>query len=163
MKVLVKAILIVVLIETNTTKITTKYSKRIKTMKILFLDDDLNRHQIFKQNLPGIDIDQAFSAKDAIEKINKNTYNVVFLDHDLSEHHYRDESSNDDETGQMVAKYISNNKEKFPNDVVIVLHSLNPVGRAEMKKILKNFPCVVDKPFAWMYVEKIDNTLISIK
>ncbi len=52
-------------------------------MKILILDDDQNRLNLFKQKLIGHDVICVETAKDAIIELKKNKFNIISLDHDL--------------------------------------------------------------------------------
>lgn len=130
-------------------------------MRILFLDDNQTRHKTFKSQTIGASVDQAFTAIQAVEFLKNNTYDVVFLDHDLGEEHYKNQNCNDDTTGQFVAKYCESVKEQF-NNTVFVLHTLNPVGRESMKSILENAGFGVRVyPFTSMFnVEVLNDCLV---
>lgn len=132
-------------------------NQKNKQIKVLFLDDDEQRHMIAKKNLIGTDLTQVYTAKEAIDKLQSSSYDVVFLDHDLADHHYQNYDSSDEQTGQEVAKFIANHRNTHKN-TVFVLHSLNPNGRAAMKNILKDCH-VIEKPFAWQIVEVVGDTL----
>ncbi len=97
--------------------------------RILFLDDDLDRHRKVKSHMP---YDAVYTAVGAIEKLSTKQYDIVFLDHDLGGRQMVD--SNEEETGYTVAKWIAANK---PVIEFIVVHSLNHGGSANMISVLR--------------------------
>lgn len=110
-------------------------------MRILFLDDDRNRHSLFTNKLDNIgakdiSLHHAFDYNSFVELVSKNNYDMVFLDHDLSyEAVMCDPNNIEEKTGTDVAKWICENKK--PNELnEIVIHSLNPVGSKNMVSIL---------------------------
>ncbi len=98
----------------------------------MFLDDDPDRYRQFKSALVGFDvnIDWAQTSTEAIEFLGKNTYDIIYLDHDLGGQIMVPSGNN---TGYEVAQWISNNIKDLPQ---IVLHSLNPVGVQNMQSVL---------------------------
>ncbi len=64
----------------------TKYNQ-FKMKKILFLEDEEVVGKIYKKNLEkkGFKVDWVRSSSEVLELINKNSYDVVALDHRLSE------------------------------------------------------------------------------
>lgn len=102
-------------------------------MKILVLDDSLERHKIFARNLIGNEIFQAFNYEQAITVLNQQQFDLIFLDHDLS---YDQEIGNaaDEKTGADVALYLADlDLEHKPE---IIVHSLNPAGANNIFQIL---------------------------
>ena len=57
-------------------------------MRILFLDDDEQRHDTAQKYLKTHDADFVRTAPQAIEKLSSHRYDVAFLDHDLGGEHY---------------------------------------------------------------------------
>ncbi|MBE2255153.1 MAG: response regulator [Ignavibacteria bacterium] len=59
----------------------------LKTPKILLIDDDKSMHMIFNKILPAENyiIDNAFSGKEAIDKLKKNNYDAAIFDMDLGD------------------------------------------------------------------------------
>ena len=114
-------------------------------MRILFLDDDANRHKKF-QSLLGIKYYPAYTAEEAISFLKSSQFDLVSLDHDLGNEVYVD-SFGETPTGYTVAKWIAENKPKIG---AIVLHSLNPPGVANMKSILRNDYYLFICPFIYM-------------
>jgi len=100
--------------------------------RILFLDDDENRHRGFRQMTIGDLVDHVYTARQAIEALEKNpAYDYVYLDHDLDEYATMGQTPRE-ETGQVVADYIAEKlpKDKYPDRVVI--HSYNRPGARSM-------------------------------
>jgi DNA-binding response OmpR family regulator len=71
------------------------------------------------------------TAKDAIEWLSTEKYDIVFLDHDLGGGAYLESGPG---TGYEVAQYIASDS-KY-NEVPIIIHSWNPVGAENMKKLI---------------------------
>jgi CheY-like chemotaxis protein len=110
-------------------------------MKILILDDDQVRHDMFRVKYAGHEVVSVLEAKDAIKKLNEEQFDAVFLDHDLGGAVY---VTSGEGTGYEVAVWLSENREKQPKQIII--HSFNPVGAANMMGVL---PCAILKPGAW--------------
>ena len=112
-------------------------------MKILILDDDLNRHELFKLNYSGHELTHVCTAAAAIESMTSNIFDVVFLDHDLGGRIYVD-SFGEEQTGYTVAKWLGQNPDRKPRQIFI--HSFNTVGARNMHNIL---PGSVLAPGCW--------------
>jgi CheY-like chemotaxis protein len=115
-------------------------------MRILFLDDDANRFDLFRQLTIGCVVDWAKTADEAIELLKANNYDGAFLDHDLDDGAYVGKPK--EKTGQDVARWIAGNATLPPSSIII--HSLNQAGAKAMKEILAdaNIPSALF-PFAW--------------
>lgn len=103
-------------------------------MRILFLDDMKSRRDVFKQNAIGHIVDFAINAQQAIDFLKgENSYNAIYLDHDLEEDHYQ---SNEDhhKDGRFVARALRELKKH--HGTIVIVHSLNPEGRLNIKSIL---------------------------
>lgn len=112
-------------------------------MKILILEDDENRMEIFKRNLIGHSITITEKSKEAIEYLKNNKYDYLYLDHDLGG---KVMVASGENTGYEVAKWLEENPDRKPDH--IILHSFNPVGSDNMKKAL---PEAIQLPGAWVY------------
>lgn len=98
-------------------------------MRILVLDDDYARHDLFSLIFRGEDITKAFDAWEAQEAIvlAREPFDIATLDHDLGMN-----AGN----GVQVARFIAALKpEKRPLRVFV--HSANPVGAQTMVDILR--------------------------
>lgn len=120
-------------------------------MKILFLDDSNHRTTTFISNWIGNEIDTVCTADGAITLLEMNSYDMIFLDHDLEEDHYT-ETKIDDKNGLFVAKKLKNLVHLHGKTVV--LHSLNANGRENMESVLKDKFKVIKLPFAWQFDHK---------
>jgi len=113
-------------------------------MKILFLDDDINRRRLFRESCKDHDLSEVETSDDAIKFLEKySPYDLVSLDHDLGGQVY---VASDEKSGYHVALYISQmSKDKLPKKVII--HSYNFVGAKKMFDVLRDIVDVVYEPF----------------
>lgn len=116
-----------------------------RKLKILILDDDLGRIESFVKNLESDERMVSFSttASGVMELLQKESWDVLFLDHDLGGQVYVD--SNEENTGATVARWLKDHPEYQPSQ--IFTHSLNEAGR---KVIVSHLPEAKEAPFAWM-------------
>lgn len=123
-------------------------------MKLFILDDSLERLKAFRREChPSWTVVTAMTYLEGIERVNGEKFDIMFLDHDLNE---KEEGSKDIERencGSNFAKWLVRN---YKNDCPIVIHTLNPTGGSNMKKILEGkFSRVFHMPFAWQKVREI--------
>jgi CheY-like chemotaxis protein len=114
-----------------------KREDRHMSNRILFLDDNLERHKGFIQMTIGDHVDHAYTAREAIEALEKNPpYDYVYLDHDLDQYAEMGQTPQE-ETGQVVADYMATQlpKDKWPDHVVV--HSYNREGAKRMGRKIK--------------------------
>jgi len=104
-------------------------------MKILFLDDMKSRRDRFQQSAIGHSVDFAITAQEAIDLLDKNEYDAIYLDHDLEESHYHI-TKEDDKDGRFVANHLRAMKQHHGK--IVIVHSLNPDGRANIKSLLQD-------------------------
>ena len=62
---------------------------------VFLLDDDRRRHRWFEKRLEGDEIAIAETVGEARELLEENSYDAIFLDHDLLPHHYESDSHGD--------------------------------------------------------------------
>ena len=123
-------------------------------MRILILDDDpnlddpenptkagQNRIRAFKHKFIGHNIEWVRTAAEAINALASEDWDALFLDHDLGGETYVRSGPG---TGYEVAVWLERNPSRKPPQ--IFLHSLNTVGRDNMKAAL---PEAQHAPFAW--------------
>ena len=110
-------------------------------MKILVLEDNLERQEQFKKNLAGHNVEITDSSKTTIEKLVSGKYEILFLDHDLGNQVFVESGEN---TGYEVAKFLEANNQFMPSNVIV--HSLNTNG---VQNILGALPLAIHIPFAW--------------
>ncbi len=115
--------------------------------RVLFLDDDPWRHKLVR---PHMKYEATYTAADCIRLLAEGHYDVVFLDHDLGGMQMV-ESEGPEETGYTVANRMEANR---PSAGLVVVHSLNPVGRANMLALLRTAGYeVLDCPFTRLVAE----------
>ena len=127
-------------------------------MKILILEDNADRQQVFRRNLIGQEVTIVDQAQQAIQLLTENVFEMLFLDHDLGNKIFVD-SFTEPNTGYAVAKWLEEHPDRQPKE--IILHSLNPDGRKNMAYCL---PKAQQVPFAWMLIKVNDaNAVDQIK
>jgi len=106
-------------------------------MKILFLDDDKERHARFQRNRIGQNITAVWSYEEAVKALEETVFDIAYLDHDLSDMAASGYPAKGEKTGTDVAKYIAEmSEDRRPKKIVI--HSFNYYGRLRMADILKD-------------------------
>lgn len=139
----------------------------MKDISILFLDDDKHRHKYVSKFIKRMKIysDRInfncscyYDASQAIKILNKKTFDIIMLDHDLSMLLNKNDRYIEEITGYEVCKNIVKNPNKHKESLFIV-HSLNPVGAENMVKILKQFSLdAVYVPYAWLGLDFDEKT-----
>lgn len=105
----------------------------MKNEKVLILEDNDDRIKIFKRLFLNADIVK--TAKEAIDLVAKNKYDIIFLDHDLGGEVYVD--SEHENTGYQVAKFIM--YEDNPNKITeVIVHSMNWWGANNIKTVIRH-------------------------
>lgn len=115
--------------------------------RILFLDDDKERHRRFMMNRIGLAISQAWTCDEACRMLSETVFDEAHLDHDLSELAAMGTPAAHERTGTHVAEHIAAMPpDRRPRRVVI--HSFNDAGRRRMAGILRDagVPVIV-QPF----------------
>ena len=97
-------------------------------MKVLILDDEIDRVNSLRLRLPNDQVTHASTVGEFIEMVGQNKYDLIMLDHDLGYNQ---------QTGVDAAKFLANNQDNF-NDQEVVIHSCNLVGVANMLSHLKH-------------------------
>ena len=105
-------------------------------LRVFLLDDDESRHRWFANRFKKDQLDVAVEPSRAIEFLDKNFYDVVFLDHDLLPEHYHAEKLEDKLTGYEVAEWLADNPRKQPASTIIV-HTRNADGAWKMVRRLQ--------------------------
>ena len=106
-------------------------------VRVLFVEDDPYRMDVFNKDLFKDDqVHWAKDAKDGIRALQRNTYDLVMLDHDLADAHYKDldaAANHAEGTGRDVAKFMVTMENPPPFAFV---HSWNPGGALAIGDIL---------------------------
>ncbi len=124
-------------------------------MKILFLDDEINRFKSLQDKLMGrAEIVWVTSHADFTTAIHKDNYDLIMLDHDLG-------WENDEVgwNGTEAMKYLVENRTYLGDDQCVVIHSTNSCGVANMMAQAKyaDHLQVLVVPFAWNRVSVKDD------
>ncbi len=101
-------------------------------MRILILEDNTYRLEKFKQMFIGCTLDITKDPNEANKWLQIQTYDYIFLDHDLEDYHYPEDCMSKESTGLNTAIFIGQNKHLSPN-AKIYIHSLNPAGVKRMQ------------------------------
>ncbi len=105
-------------------------------IRLFLLDDDTRRHDWFTKRFKGDHLDIAEDVKGALELLDANNYDAIFLDHDLLPEHYHAESADDEKTGYAVALWLASRPEK-QRAATIIVHTRNADGAMRMVEELR--------------------------
>jgi len=105
-------------------------------IRVFLLDDDTRRHRWFSARFKGDFVDVADNVKQAREFLEANSYDAIFLDHDLHPEHYNSESRDDTRTGYAIALWLAANPELQPASTILV-HTRNADGAMRMVEELR--------------------------
>jgi hypothetical protein len=100
-------------------------------IRIFLLDDDKRRHRWFSARFKGDLVDIADDVKQAQELLSANSYDAIFLDHDLHPEHYNTDSRDDERTGYAIASWLAAHPELQPASTILV-HTRNADGAMRM-------------------------------
>lgn len=133
----------------------TPRTENASSFKILFLDDEINRHHSFIRWIATQHtVDYCVTAKQAIERLKENTYDIAFLDHDLGGKTFVTEI---EETGYEVV--LNFNKINKPD--LVIIHSFNPDGGKRMYDHVRlNYPhiqCLRSNFGSTQFIELVKN------
>lgn len=106
-------------------------------ISVLLLDDDTRRHRWFITRFNGDDLDIAENVEEAKEFLAENSYDAIFLDHDLLPHHY--ESNDHDDfasTGYAIAEWL-NERADLQRAATIIVHTRNADAAIPMVRKLR--------------------------
>jgi CheY-like chemotaxis protein len=116
-------------------------------MKILIVDDSLERIKTFQQGNTNHNVYTATTVVDALTLLSLTKFDIILLDHDMSDISYTNQSGVGE--GQAIVNTII--KKQLNKEANYIIHSLNPVGREMMYTKLKDSGFKVEKsPFAWL-------------
>ena len=105
-------------------------------IRVFLLDDDKRRHRWFSARFKGDFVDVADNVNQAREFLGANSYDAIFLDHDLHPEHYNSESRDDTRTGYAIALWLAANPELQPASTILV-HTRNADGAMRMVEELR--------------------------
>lgn len=94
-------------------------------IKVFLLDDDKRRHKWFEKRFDGDELSIAECVTEAKELLAQDTYDAIFLDHDLLPHHYESNEHDDfDNTGLAIAEWLNHHKD-LQRAATIIVHTRN--------------------------------------
>ena len=105
-------------------------------IRVFLLDDDLRRHKWFAERFKGDFIDMAHNVSQAQQLLGENSYDAIFLDHDLHPEHYNTDSRDDTRTGYAIALWLASHPELQPASTILV-HTRNADGAIRMVEELR--------------------------
>lgn len=101
-------------------------------ISVFLLDDDERRHRWFIKRFVGDDLDIAENVDQAKGFLADNTYDAIFLDHDLLPHHYESNDHSDfGQTGYAIAEWL-NERPELQRAATIVVHTRNADAAIKM-------------------------------
>ncbi len=105
-------------------------------MRILIVEDDETRCHWFKQKFADAELDVTCDVAQAARWLAERDYNLILLDHDLTEAHYYSNEPDDEHTGYAVAAWLAAHPGS-QHDATILIHSLNYTGADRMLSVLR--------------------------
>lgn len=105
-------------------------------IRVFVMDDDKRRHRWFAARFKNDFVDLADNVKQARELLSANSYDAIFLDHDLHPEHYNTDSRDDERTGYAIASWLAANPELQPASTIMV-HTRNADGAMRMVEELR--------------------------
>lgn len=106
-------------------------------ISVFLLDDDRRRHRWFKKRFEGDEVFIAETVEEAKKLLSEQSYDAIFLDHDLLPEHY--ESNNHDDfgrTGYAIAEWLTERKE-LQRASTIIVHTRNADAAIKMVEKLR--------------------------
>jgi hypothetical protein len=105
-------------------------------IRVFLLDDDVRRHEWFATRFKGDHIDFAHNVPQAEELLSSNSYDAIFLDHDLHPEHYESSQPDDKRTGFAIATWLASRPE-LQRASTIFVHTRNADGAMRMVEELR--------------------------
>jgi hypothetical protein len=108
-----------------------KISSERDPIRVFLLDDDRRRHKWFAERFKGDFIDMAYNVSQAQQLLGENSYDAIFLDHDLHPEHYKSLDRDDERTGYAIASWLAANP-NLQRASTILVHTRNADGAMRM-------------------------------
>jgi CheY-like chemotaxis protein len=122
-------------------------------MKLFILEDNIKRIEYLRNQFIACEIQHSACTKEAISILCSEKFDIIFLDHDLSEiTDWQMEG-----TGYEVAYFLGNN-DTPNNHAKLVVHSMNPEGSEQMMLTLRN-RAAIKLPYADILIVDIGKLL----
>jgi CheY-like chemotaxis protein len=104
---------------------------------VFLLDDDERRHRWFERRFDGDDLVIAETVEDAKEMLEQESFDAIFLDHDLLPHHYESNEHDDfARTGYGIAEWL-NERTDLQKAATIIVHTRNADAAIPMVQKLR--------------------------
>jgi response regulator RpfG family c-di-GMP phosphodiesterase len=100
-------------------------------IRVFLLDDDQRRQKWFAERFKGDLIDMADNVRQAQQLLGENSYDAIFLDHDLHPEHYNSLDRDDERTGYAIASWLAANPD-LQRASTILVHTRNADGAMRM-------------------------------
>jgi hypothetical protein len=105
-------------------------------IRVFVLEDDARRHDWFTRRFKGDYLDIAENVTKAQELLANNSYDAIFLDHDLHPEHYHSSTTDDERTGYAIASWLASRPE-LQRASTILVHTRNADGAMRMVEELR--------------------------
>jgi len=105
-------------------------------IRIFLLEDDERRCAWFEKRFKGDMLHISCDIAEAKQLLEANTYDSIFLDHDLIPEHYRSDTPDDERTGYAIAAFLASRPE-LQRAATIMVHSFNAEGALRMVEELR--------------------------
>lgn len=107
-------------------------------ISVFLLDDDKRRHRWFRKRFEGDEVTVAETVEEAIKMLHEDTYDAIFLDHDLLPEHYTTNEHDDyARTGYAIAEYLHDNA-TIQRAATIIVHTRNADAAIRMVQKLRD-------------------------
>ncbi len=106
-------------------------------ISVMVLDDDERRHRWFRKRFGGDDLALATTVEEAKKLLSLDSYDAIFLDHDLLPHHYETNDHDDyHQTGFAIALWLDENRD-LQRAATIIVHTRNADAAIPMVQKLR--------------------------
>lgn len=106
-------------------------------ISVFLLDDDRRRHSWFEKRFAGDELAIAETVDEAKEILGSDSFDAIFLDHDLLPHHYKSNDHGDEaNTGYAIAEFLTERKE-LQRAATIIVHTRNADAAISMVQKLR--------------------------
>ena len=104
---------------------------------VFLLDDDRRRHRWFEKRFATDALDIAENVNEAKQLLSANSYDAVFLDHDLLPEHYNSSEPDDERTGYAIAFWLASSP-RIQNASRVFVHTRNADAAIRMVEIMRS-------------------------
>jgi len=105
---------------------------------VFLLDDDERRHRWFERRFEGDDLAIAETVEDAKQILEEESFDAIFLDHDLLPHHYETNDHDDySRTGYAIAEWLFE-RQDLQKAATIIVHTRNADAAIPMVQKLRD-------------------------